>query len=294
MKTILLTGGSGFIGKNIMESYLTGKYNIVAPRRAELDCFDDESVARFFEGKHFDVVIHSAARPGHRNAGDTAGLLLTNSRMMANLLHHQLHWGKLLNIGSGAVYDMRHYEPKMPETYFGKHIPIDEHGYNKYLLGKMLPCLNNVYDLRLFGVFGKYEDYAIRFISNAICKSIFDLPITLRQDRKFDYLFIDDLHSILEYFIENSPAERAFNITPDEAVGLLEIAQIIKQVAGSKIPIQVATEELGMEYSGSNKLLRAHFPDVRFTPITQAVETLYKWYNENKQSLKKELLLTDK
>ncbi len=56
-------------------------------------------------------------------------------------------------------------------------------------------------ELRLFGVFGPHEDYAIRFISNAICKALFGLPITLRQNRTFSYLFIDDLGPIVERFL---------------------------------------------------------------------------------------------
>ena len=60
-------------------------------------------------------------------------------------------------------------------------------------------------ELRLFGVFGRHEDYAIRFISNAICKTLFDLPITLRQNRTFSYLYVDDLGPI----VERCPASNA-------------------------------------------------------------------------------------
>lgn len=291
---VLVTGGSGFIGKNISESYLKDKYQLFLPTRAELDCSNDESVASYFSKHQFDVVIHSAAKPGHRNAQDTSSLLMTNSRMIFNLLKHQNSWGKLLNMGSGAIYDMQHYQPKMKESYFGTHIPKDEHGYNKYILGQLIPHLNNVYDFRIFGIFGKYEDYAIRFISNAICKSIFDLPITLRQNRKFDYLYIEDLMPILEYFIIHNPKEKAFNITPDNSVELLRVAQMVKEISKKNIEIKVAQEGLGTEYSGDNSLLHTEIKNLKFTPIEKAIEKLYNWYEQNKNNLNKELLLTDK
>jgi GDP-L-fucose synthase len=294
MKKILVTGASGFIGRNIAESYLNEKYELHIPKRAELDCSDDGSVANYFARHSFDVVIHSAAKPGHRNAADTTSLLLTNSRMIFNMLKHQDKWGKFLNMGSGAIYDMRHYEPKMKESYFGTYIPADEHGYNKYILGKFLPHLDHVYDFRIFGIFGKYEDYAIRFISNAICKAIHDLPITLRQSRKFDYLYIDNLMPILEHFIEHGPIEKSFNITPDNSIELLEIAKIVRQVSGKPIEIKVVQEGLGMEYSGDNSLLRAEYPGVNFTPIEKSVEQLYAWYVANKTSIDRNLLITDK
>jgi UDP-glucose 4-epimerase len=294
MKKILVTGGSGFIGRNIKESYLAEKYLIVAPTRAELDCSDDKSVEEFFKKHSFDVVIHSAAKAGHRNATDTSNLFLTNSRMMFNLLKHQNSWGKLLNMGSGAIYDMQNYLPKMPESYFGVHIPKDEHGYNKYILGKMLPALNHVYDFRIFGIFGKYENYAIRFISNAICKCIIDLPITLRQNKKFDYLYINDLMPILEHFIENNPSEKSFNITPDYSIELLKIAELVKSISQKDIEIKVAQDGFGMEYSGDNSLLKKEIPNLQFTSIENSVNELYSWYLHNKNNLNKDILITDK
>jgi len=291
---ILVTGGNGFIGRNIKESYLSQKYTIVAPSRQELDCSDDKSVETFFKKSSFDVVIHSAAKAGHRNAIDTSNLFLTNSRMMFNLLKYQDSWGKLLNMGSGAIYDMQNYIPKMNENYFGTHIPKDEHGYNKYIFGKMLPSLNHVYDFRIFGIFGKYEDYAIRFISNAICKAIFDLPITLRQNRTFDYLDINDLMPILDHFIMHNPIEKSFNITPDNSIELLQIAQLVKSISQKDIEIKVAQDGLGMEYSGNNSLLHREMNDLKFTPIQTSIEDLYNWYLANKNNLMIDALLIDK
>ncbi len=291
---ILLTGGSGFIGRNLKESFLNEKHQIAAPSRDILDCFNDESVERFFLKNSFDVVIHSAAKPGHRNASDPHGILYTNSRMTINLLKHKDSWGKLLNMGSGAIYDMEHYQPEMPEEYAGTHVPVDEHGYNKYICNLLYPHYKNAIDFRIFGIFGKYEDYAIRFISNAICKTLFDLPITLRQNRKFDYLFIDDLAPIVDDFVSSQPQHIAYNITPDSSVELLKIATIIKEISNSKHDIVVAHGGLGREYSGNNARLKKEFSKITFTPIEVAIEKLYQWYRDNKQNLKKEYLIIDK
>lgn len=291
---ILLTGGSGFIGRNINESFLREKYQIVAPTRAELDCFDDRSVERYFSRHSFDVVIHSAAKPGHRNAPETKGIFYTNSRITTNLLKYNNSWGKLINMGSGAIYDMQHYQLKMKEEYFGTHIPVDEHGYNKYIFGLLFPHYKDVIDFRIFGIFGKYENYAIRFISNAICKVLFELPITLRQNRKFDYLFIDDLMPILDYFILNEPKYSAYNITPNFSVELLSVARIVQNISNSKSKIIVAQDGLGTEYTGDNSRLKNEFAQLSFTPIDVAIEKLYTWYKSNFSSLRKDFLMVDK
>jgi GDP-L-fucose synthase len=291
---ILVTGGSGFIGRNIKESFLNEKYQIVAPPRAELDCSNDESVERFFLKNSFDIILHSAYKPGHRNAPDKTGIFLTNSRMVFNLLKYQSSWGKLITMGSGAIYDMENYLPKMKEEYFGTHIPKDEHGYNKYILGLLLPNYKNVIDFRIFSIFGKYEDYAIRFISNAICKTLFDLPITIKQNRNFDFLFIDDLMPIIDHFITNPNGHPAYNITPDRSIELLAVAKIVKEVSGKNLEINVAKEGLALEYSGDNSRLRLEIQNLKLTPIRKSIECLYDWYKGNEQNIDINKLLTDK
>ena len=75
MKKILLTGGSGFIGRNLRESFLSGKYEICAPTHAQLDLTDTRAADEFFAKNSFDCVLHAGVKPGHRNAKDKSDLL---------------------------------------------------------------------------------------------------------------------------------------------------------------------------------------------------------------------------
>lgn len=295
MKTILLTGGSGFIGKNILESYLTGKYLINAPSSTELNVADEKSVAQYFASHHVDIVLHAAVKPTHRNAKDFNKLFFTNTRMFFNLERYASQYEKMLVIGSGAIYDNRNYRPKVKEEDWKNNIPIDEHGFCKYVCEKVIEHSQNIYDLRVFGIFGKYEDYAIRFISNAICKSLFDLPITIKQNRKFDYLYVNDLMPVLDWFISGNPRYKAYNVTPDQAVSLYDLALMVRMVSGKlDLPIQVAQEGLGLEYSGDNQRLRNEYENLGFTPIEEAIRRLYDWYLVHKNDLNKKSLLIDK
>jgi len=294
MKTILLTGSSGFIGKNICESFLADKYKILAPNRKELNVFDTDSVDTFFSNHQIDIVIHSAAKPGHRNAIDHTNLFLTNTRMFFNLERHKDKYEKMLVLGSGAIYDMQNYRPKMKEEEWTTFIPADEHGFCKYVCETVIEHSSNIYDLRIFGIFGKYEDYAIRFISNAICKTLFDLPITIRQNRKFDYIFIDDLMPVLEYFIENAVSYKSYNITPNQSVSLLEIAKTVKKISGKDLPVIIVQEGMGLEYSGDNTRLRNEIKNLKFDFLENSIANLFDWYQAHKKDLKRDVLLTDK
>jgi UDP-glucose 4-epimerase len=123
---ILLTGGSGFIGKNILESFLADEHTIYAPRHAELDLLDERTVREFFQSHEIDIVIHGAVRPGHRNARDPSQQLYHNTRMFFNLTRNSNQYKKMIYLGSGLVYDLRHYIHRMKESYFDTHVPVDE------------------------------------------------------------------------------------------------------------------------------------------------------------------------
>lgn len=293
-KNILLTGGNGFIGKNIKESFLATKYQLLTPTSKELNLADENSVDDYFQNNKIDIVIHSAVKPSHRNAKDFNNLFYTNTRMFFNLERHSNSYEKMLVIGSGAIYDSRNYRPKMKEEDYTEFIPADYHGYCKYVCEKVIEHSSNIYDLRVFGIFGKYEDYAIRFISNAICKALFDLPITIKQNRKFDYIYIDDLFPVIDWFIENTPQFKSYNVTPNKSTSLYDLALLVKEVSKKDLPINIDIIGLGLEYSGDNNRLRKELPGLKFTLLEESILQLYNWYFLNIDELNKDLLLTDR
>ncbi len=293
-KRILLTGGSGFIGKNICESFLAEQYEIVAPRSKELNLTDTAAVDAFFQQNSFDVVLHAATKPGHRNAKDPTNLFYTNVRMFENLVRHTDKFGKLINFGSGAVYDIATDNRLVTEDQIGLRMGTDDHSFCKYVVHERIEALPNVIDLNIFGIFGKYEDWEIRFISNAICKTLFGLPITMRQNRRFSYLYVKDLMPILAYMIEHDMAHKSYNITPDGETELLQAAQTVRQVGNKKNDIRIATPGYGLNYSGSNARLKTEIKDLAFTPFERAVKELFVYYSQHQSEIDKNLLLTDK
>lgn len=295
MAKILLTGGSGFIGRNILESELASRHKISAPLRRDLDLRNEDAVADELRRGRYDVVIHSAVKPAHRNASDAEGIFYENTRMFFNLARNSSCFGRMLVIGSGAIYDMRHYTPKMRESCFDVHVPVDELGLSKYVCGKYMDNSTNITDLRVFGIFGKYEDYSIRFISNMICKALADLPLTIKQDRRFDYIYVTDLVEVLGYFIDNAPKYRAYNVTPDSAVELSRLAQLVRKISGKDLPIRISADGMASEYSGDNSLLKSEMGEAyKNKPLEESVSELYAWYSSNFSVIDIHKLLVDK
>ncbi len=287
---ILLTGGSGFIGQNILESTLAEKYELLSPCHCDLELTDEVAVRRYIEEHQIESIIHTAAKPGHRNAIDPTGIFYTNTRIFFNIARNHDLFQKMIVVGSGAIYDMRYYQPKMPETYFGQHVPIDEHGFAKYVMGQYIESNSKIIDLRVFGIYGKYEDYAIRFISNLLCKALLDLPLTMYQNRKFDYIHVADLMPVLDFFLTHETKFQSYNVTSDVSVALYDLALTIKRLTGTSQEILVAREGMGIEYSGDNHRLRNEMSELEYTSIDNGIKMLYKWYADHKDEINKECL----
>jgi UDP-glucose 4-epimerase len=294
---ILLTGGRGFIGRNLFE-HLTHVHEVLAPTHAELDLTDNHAVDAWFRTHEVDAVIHGAVRPGHRAAQDPSRQLWSNLRMFFNIVRNGDHFGRLVFLSSGAVYDTREALVRVSEDRLGISVPEDEHGLSKYAIAQFIEARGprgrpSVVELRLFGVFGPYEDYGVRFISNAICRTLYDLPITLRQDRRFSYLFIEDLMPVVEWALAAQPAYVAYNVAPDWADSLNDLAVAVSRRSRKAIPVMVANEGYGREYSADNARLRTELPNMTFTPTEVAVDRLIEWYADHRSEIDRSRLDVD-
>ena len=89
---ILLTGGSGFIGRNLNE-YLSREHEVLAPSHSKLDLSDDLAVNAWFHDHTVDAVIHGAVRPGHRAAQDPSRQVWNNLRMFFNIERNRDRFG---------------------------------------------------------------------------------------------------------------------------------------------------------------------------------------------------------
>lgn len=294
-KKIFITGTSGFIGRNLKEN-LESDYSIFAPNHHQLDLTDDTAVQDYLKKNHCDVVIHCATYNATRNSKkDLSQVFYNNLRMFCNLARCNNLYERMFFFGSGAEYDMRYYLPRMSEEYFDTHVPVDDYGFSKYICARYIKNMPNMYDLRIFGCFGKYEDWEIRFISNALCKALYDTPITIRQNAFFDYLYATDLSNIMRRFIEAKTLKyHYYNVCTGKTIDLLSIAKKISKIAGKKIPVKLGAKELKPEYSGDNSRLLSEFNKVQFTPLDVAIKELYTWYLSNKTLIDPALLLSDK
>lgn len=291
---ILITGGSGFLGKNIVEQRRKN-YRILFPTHKELDLTNTQAVDNYFKKYgSFHTVVHCSNVGGKRNDSNFKDILPINLRMFFNLVRNKNKFKKMIHIGTGAEYDKSRPLIEVKETDFGKHIPKDDHSFYKYICSKYIEqSKDDIYSLKLFGIFGKYEDYRIRFISNIICKYIFKKPLAIIQNAFFDYLYIDDFMKILDYFITKKPKYRTYNVSSGKRSELLTIAKKINKLSNYSLPIIVNKKGLNKEYTSNNSRLRHEIREIKFTKIDDSIKELYNWHKKNWKNVDKKAISQD-
>ena len=288
MKKVLITGGTGFVGRNTREYLEQRKYIVYAPSSRQLDCIDEKAVKEHLNTNYYDVIVHLASYgDGIDKTKDRKKSLEYNLRIFMNFAKYSDLYGRMIYTGSGAEYDKRYPIEMVKEEDLITHtIPTDHYGLMKYLINQMIEKSDNIYNLRLFGIFGKYEHWKTKFISNLCCKSLKGLPLSIRKNCYFDYLWIDDFCRMLEKFMElEKPLYHVYNAVRGERVDLRSLAEMVNEIADTKQEIIVCQEGFANEYTASNERICTELPDLRFTDGKEAVSALYAWYRRHQKEI---------
>lgn len=130
---ILLTGGRGMVGRNILEHPLADRWDFIAPGSHELDLTDFAATQRFMKEVKPDVVIHSAGRVGgiQANMAHPVDFLVTNVDLGRNVVLAAREAGvsKLLNLASSCMYPRNAVNPLHEDLILKGELEPTNEGY---------------------------------------------------------------------------------------------------------------------------------------------------------------------
>ncbi len=132
-KRILLTGGGGMVGRNLLEHPAISDFEVLAPRSADLDLCDFGAVEAYLQKHQPDMVIHAAGKVGgiQANMREPVSFLVENLEMGKNVVLASHHTGvkQLLNLGSSCMYPRNHNEPLTEDMVLKGELEPTNEGY---------------------------------------------------------------------------------------------------------------------------------------------------------------------
>lgn len=183
--TILLTGGSGMVGKNIVEKAAEHQVSIITPNSAEVNLRDYNQCFQFVKSVKPSVIIHSAGVVGgiQANIKDPVNFLVANVDMGRNIVLAAAEVGvpKFLNLGSSCMYPRNATNPLKEEQILGGELEPTNEGYAiaKIFVQRLCSYINNtnsnldyktILPCNLYGRFDKFDPSNSHMLPSIISK----------------------------------------------------------------------------------------------------------------------------
>ena len=218
---ILVTGGSGFIGKNIsVGTKISSK---------DVDLMDFDATVAYFEKFKPDAVIHCAAKHGNFQdmANDKVGFYRECMTIDMNVLEAAFRAGTKKLIAMSSVTAFPHHLDKPlaeEDLHFGEpHPSCYSYAYAKRMIDVLCRSYNEQHGVNytcavLTNMYGPHNNFDLKYatvVSNFVHKCYLakkegkDLEVYGDGSPVRDFMFVGDLEpiflNILEHYITNAP-----------------------------------------------------------------------------------------
>jgi len=248
---ILITGGNGYIAKSLSKA-LGNEYNVTSITRKDFDLTNREETDKWFQNKHFDVVIHTAIKGGSRLQQDEGDVFYQNLQMFYNLYYNKSHFNKFIHFGSGAELGT----------------PSDPYGLSKKIINELIQPELGFYNLRIFAVFDENE-LDTRFIKGNIKRYINKEKIIVHQNKLMDFFYMGDLIKLVKYYIDEKHLPKVAECSYIKKYSLLDIANIINNLSSYKVSIKQLDSTKGISYIGKT------YVDLPYVGLEQGIKQTY-------------------
>ena len=253
---VLITGGNGYIARNLKRMFENVGHVVLAPSRQELDMTNFKLVNEYLYNHMPEGIIHTAIKGGDRGYEDTPRDFSDNMVMFENLMNATEYDIPIVVYGSGAAFDRRYDIKEVEEEDVFRAWPIDLYGLAKNIIARRIMSgpfrYRSIYLLNVFNCFN-YDEESTRFIRKSITNVKCGLPIEIHKNKQMDFFYFDDLFSLTEDFLlsptQNMKVQNAVYL---EKLTLLDIGHIIANNMPHMTPkIRINSEGMAAPYTGN-------------------------------------------
>lgn len=224
---ILVTGAAGFLGNYISNQLPT--HQIHAVSRWQLDLTNLDAVTDTLKRNRYDVVINCAASGREQLRSTDHAIYANNLESFYNLAINDQYYTKLINIGSGAEFDIDQDIDQMHEFEIWNRRPQYSYGQSKNIISRFSVDFPKTTTLRLFGCFDPSESEN-RLLKKFISLVNNQIPFILDQDRYFDMVSARDFVRVIESVIDGTVADQDLNVVYDQKYRLSDILMLYSKL----------------------------------------------------------------
>lgn len=257
---ILVTGATGFLGKNLIRLLIQQNYTVTAIGRSQerlnnsfpedviykrVTDYSVESLTEIL--KNHEVVIHLASQLMQRNS-DALKISSFNSNLqiVENLVTACVHnkTPKFINTSTISVYplmqDLQEYQTPSPSNIYG----VSKANIDIYLSYIQPKISTKIISLRLARLFGYGERKGLMF-TDFVNKARNKETLTINGEGKstIEYIYIEDAVVAILEVIKLQQIEGVFNVGTGKSYSVKEIAKIVNSVFNNEGNIKYVADK---------------------------------------------------
>ena len=296
MHKILVTGGSGLVGRYLKEIIPNAMY--ISSK--DFDLTSERDVSKLFKNFKFDTVVHLAARVGgiHHNILEPVKYFEENILMNTLILKHS-HLNKVKNfltLLSSCIYpdDIKKYPIKEKLLFEGSpHKSLFSYSYAKRSMAVQINAYNNKYKTKynylipcnLYGEFDKFSSIEGHFVGALINKILIAKKSRVKSIKLFgngkpqrQFMHAKDLAMIIKKIVKNK-INKSFNVATNENFTVRKIAEIALKACDfseATILFDKSMPNGQMRKDIDIKNLKKIFPNFKPIKLYDGIREIYK------------------
>lgn len=249
-KNLLITGGFGFVGSNLIYELLKSNYSVHVITKKEtnpwrlrpvlkklhlhyISLLDLPSLTKAVELIQPVAIFHLAAHGAYSYQADVQQMVNVNIQGTLNLLlaTKNIPYTVFVNTGSSSEYGFKSKAMNVHDVLE----PVSFYAASKASATLISQVFAREYKkpiltFRLFSVYGPYEEHT-RFIPTAIAAAFYNRPLSLtKTTARRDFIYIDD---VVQAYIKTLSAgihkSKIYNIGTGKQYSNSYVAELIKK-----------------------------------------------------------------
>jgi len=319
-KVILVTGGSGLVGKGIeahihanKEKHADEKWIYLGSKHGDLRKLEDtRKIFQEFKPTH---VIHLAAMVGglYKNMSNKLQFFRDNMSINDNILSccSEFKVKKCVSCLSTCIFpDKITYPIDETMVHLGPPHPSNEgYAYAKRMLDVLNRCWNEkegpqgckFLSVIPTNIFGPHDNYHLED-SHVIPGLIHKCYLAKQKNEPFvvwgtgkplrQFIYSEDLGALLVWTVENYQDTNnpiILSVGEEDEVSIAQVAQLVAKQMGYTSGLQFDTSKSDGQFkkTASNKKLLSLYPTFKFTPIEEGIQKSVDWFVNNYQTARK-------